>query len=120
MSRPRRKIALLVAAATVLVAAGAAGAFVSSKIITIRRGDFADLVGTNVTCSSGRDIQTGITAFTCYRYNPKTGYPSQGTYAIEITTRGVVVQRWDSRFKHGSQVVRAYCSHRVARSRFAC
>jgi hypothetical protein len=112
MSSSRRRLTLVAAGAAALVTAGAAGAIIRANIFTIGPKGWADLVGTNVSCENVRDIQTGVRSFVCVRFNHRTGYPSKGAYGIEITTGGIVVERWPNA-NNRSTVVRTYCLRRV-------
>jgi hypothetical protein len=121
MSTSRRKLMLVATAAAALVGAGAAGAVIRANIVSITSGNYGDLVGTHITCKNLEDLESGLRSFLCFRYVP-SGATATGTYAIEMNTRGIVVQRWTGHLKvnHGIAVVHKFCYRAVSRSPLAC
>jgi hypothetical protein len=93
MTRPARKLTVIVAALVALLAAGAAGAVVQYTIFTITPGNFARLSGTNVYCLNTVST-TSVRSFSCSNWMfAGAAHQLSGSRGVIVNEAGVEVYR---------------------------
>lgn len=92
MTRPSRKLTLIVVALVCLIVAGAAGAIVRATIFTITPGNWARVSGTGLYCHNL--ISTSrLRSFNCISTLGPGTHPLTGVYSVVINQAGVTIER---------------------------